>query len=137
MAKVGYLFKRVSYSLDSLAYAIKENPFSQTVRGVEGVLNAGRRRDPHHPDDGEEEFQPVVCDTRSDHQIKQSVPCNCKTDEAIKKEIRDFADSYAKKYGGSWSWRFETLGNDNCHTFQKRMIEHCKLDKFKDLLKGK
>jgi hypothetical protein len=38
--------------------------------------------------------------------------------------------AFALAYTGSWSWRFE-FGN-HCHTFQKRMMEHCSLHEFKD-----
>jgi hypothetical protein len=88
-----------------------------TFGGTDGELNGQTTyhgtptRDPHHGDDAEEEFHPVVCgdDTRTDEEIK-----NC---------LRAFARSYS----GGWRWTFGA--GQNCHTFQQAAMEHCKLQK--------
>lgn len=115
-----------------------------TLKGIEGELNGqtsfrGKpNRDPHHGDiSAEGAYQPVIFDMRTTIEIEHAKPCNCRSDAEIKQCIRNFAGSYASKYGGRWSWRFETFGNDNCHTFQKEMMKHCRLENVKDLMKGK
>lgn len=91
----------------------------RTMIGVPGELNGqtlyptGRQdRDPHHDDSVDEiddAFHAAVdpSDPRDDAQIM-----NC---------LRQFARSYA----GKWQWCFG-LGQ-NCHTFQKAAMKHCRL----------
>ena len=83
----------------------------QTLAGVAGILNARIHpaRDPHHGEDAEIEFYPRV---RTD---------DSRTDE----QIADCLRSFARSFQGKWQWFFE-LGQ-NCHTFQKRALEHCGL----------
>lgn len=96
---------------------------AKTLVGVDGELNATSRnntplrdqttrvalRDPHHGDDADETFHPLVLveDRRSDEKI---VHC-----------LRKFAMSYK----GKWQWVFE--GGQNCHTFLLAALEYCKL----------
>lgn len=86
-----------------------------TLLGVDGELNGTTTflgqatRDPHHGDEADEEFHPIVDpnDTRSEIQIM-----DC---------LRKFAISYS----GKWQW---ALGfGQNCHTFQEAAMTHCKL----------
>lgn len=89
-----------------------------TLGGTEGELNGqsnfggSAKRDPHDGDgDADQEFHPVVAldDTRTDEQIK-----TC---------LRDFANAYS----GEWRWTFGA--GQNCHTFQRAAMKHCKLQK--------
>ena len=82
--------------------------------GVPGTLNGSLAsqippRDPHHGETGDEEFCPLVedADTRSDDDI-----ANC---------LRNFAKSYT----GKWQWFFGW--GQNCHTFQRKALAHCRL----------
>lgn len=114
---IQYLAVRAGYAAQKLLYDVRSHALTQTFLGVEGALNADEALDPHDGDPCDEEYQPVVHD--------------CRTDSDIKTEIRKFAKGYAKKYGSKWSWRFE-FGN-HCHTFQKRMIDKCRLEDLKEL----
>ena len=112
------LAQQAAYRAQSAAFAVRESSLVQTFRGVEGELNASvfggtATRDPHHGDSADGSYQPVVDD--------------CRSDDAIKDCIR----SFAKGYAGEWHWRFESFGGKNCHSFQKEMIDHCDLSKFK------
>lgn len=83
-------------------------------KGVSGILNDGLNgqlppRDPHHGEEGEEEFAPLVSldDRRTDD------------------EIADCLRSFFLSYKGSWKW---LLGwGQNCHTFQLKALSHCNL----------
>jgi hypothetical protein len=89
----------------------------EALAGVAGELNGqttfrGRpTRDPHHGDDADEEFHPVVptSDGRTDGEIAEC--------------LRDFARSYH----GVWEWKFGK--GQNCHTFQDQAMKHCRLRK--------
>lgn len=123
-AWVQYKFDQVIYQAKSAIYETKESAVGQTLGGVEGELNGTsfggtRTRDAHHVggDEGEQQYQPVINDCREFSQIK--------------KAIMDFAYGYGAKYGSEWSWRFEA-GN-HCHTFQKRLMKDCRLEKVKVL----
>ena len=114
----------VVHAVRSTLYQVRESGLGRTVFGVEGELNGvsgfnngTSTRDPDHNESGDEQYQPVLN--------------NCRADAAVKECLRQFAQSYAKDYGGKWSWKFE-LGN-HCHTMQKRMIAHCELTQFKAL----
>ena len=125
--KVAYYSALAVYEVKEKMYAAQNHPLTHTLRGVEGELNGQTSfwgtstRDPHHGDDKsdgvKEMYQPVLDD--------------CRADADIKTACRNFARAYAKKYGGQWSWRFEA-GN-HCHTFQVRLLDQCKLKKFKEL----
>jgi len=83
----------------------------ETVRGVPGALNKGKKFDPHARKDWvdknmDEAFHPVI--TGNDEE--KLIQC-----------IGDFARS-AK---GNWSYPAHP-GADNCQTFQEKMIEYCK-----------
>jgi hypothetical protein len=128
-----HLFNTVIHRVRAAAFTAKNTSggrlgeaLANTFRGVEGDLNgtvsyqgALRRRgdpydrDPHHDDNGEFVFQPILHDGRNGADIKAT--------------LRGFALAYE----GKWSWRFEA-GN-HCHTFQKKLLEHCGLREFKDV----
>ena len=82
--------------------------------GVVGELNNGLNshippRDPHHGEIADEEFHPLVEkeDRRTDQEIE-----NC---------LREFAANYS----GKWQW---LIGwGQNCHTFQRAAMRHCRL----------
>jgi hypothetical protein len=87
------------------------------IGGVEGELNGQTSfgglptEDPHHRDDGDEEFHPWVPETDS------------RTDEQIADCLRQFAQTYT----GEWRW---TLGKgQNCHSFQEQAMNRCGLRK--------
>ncbi len=88
-----------------------------TFAGAQGELNGqtnfrGRpTRDPHHGDDADEEFHPLV---------PESDP---RTDD----EIADCLRSFARAYNGEWRWTFGK--GQNCHTFQEQAMKHCRLRK--------
>lgn len=123
MQKIQHAFKSAVYEVHSKLYNLKDNSLTRTLGGVEGELNGvtsfggisepGKYKDPHAAahDEGDEVYQPV----RND----------CFELSDIKKSVIDFALGYT----GSWSWRFEA-GN-HCHTFQKKLMVQCKLDKVK------
>jgi hypothetical protein len=85
--------------------------------GVTGELNGQTNfnglptRDPHHGDDGDEEFFPLVplADSRTDD------------------EIADCLRQFAQSYRGGWRWTFGK--GQNCHTFQVQAMKHCGLRK--------
>jgi hypothetical protein len=80
-----------------------------TLTGVEGELNGitsfggTATTDPHHGDSAEDTFHPELT--------------NSKTDTQVKEEIRNFASSYS----GEWRWTFGW--GQNCHTFQRSMMD--------------
>lgn len=124
MQRIQYMFDSAIYSVKSKVYTLKEGPAGQTLRGVEGELNAKifggtETKDPHHVkgDQGEQQYQPVQNDCRQFSNIKESITA--------------FAKSYSSKYGREWSWRAE--GGNHCHTFQKRLMKDCQLEKVKVL----
>ncbi len=84
--------------------------------GVPGNLNgtilfpAGvHNRDPHHGDAADEVFYPAVLlnDGRTDAQIELCL------------------QTFANAYKGKWQWLFGF--GQNCHTFQKAAMKHCRL----------
>jgi hypothetical protein len=126
-AKVQHVFESALHTVRKAMHDLWDNSLTRTFRGVEGDLNGVKsfggwlRRngdpcdmDPHHiyGDQGKVRYQPVLHDARKDEDLKTAMP------------------AFALAYTGSWSWRFE-FGN-HCHTFQKRMMEHCSLHEFKD-----
>lgn len=125
LAQIGHLFASAVHAVHSAMDSVRNSGLVRTFVGVEGELNAaafggtskGRgdstSQDPHHDDSGDEQYQAVVDDGRSDG------------------EIRDQMESYAFGYSGSWSWRLE-LGN-HCHTFQKKLMSESDIDKVKKL----
>lgn len=121
MAQVQHLFSSAVYAVQQKMFNILESGPMQTFRGVEGELNGQtsfggtKTRDPHElgGDDGDDQYQAVVCDDRSDS------------------DIRDKMSTYAKGYSGGWSWRFE-FGN-HCHTFQKKLMSEADVNKFKKI----
>ncbi len=134
-AQIQYMADRAWYGAQRAWYLFKTSrvyqlsgALAKTFKSVKGDLNGQAlfggtsTRDPHHHDPGEERYQPIVHDCRSDGDIK-----TC---------IRNFARSYAQTYGDEWSWRgipklIET-GN-NCHSFQIKMINHCDLEDLKEV----
>lgn len=119
LKKIEHKFSTAVYSIKKRMHDFKESSPGQTLRGVEGELNGQTSfggtvlKDPHHSDESDEQYQPV------------------RNDCFDLSKIKDCISSFSKSYSGSWSWRFES-GN-HCHTFQKRLIEHCMLDKVKVL----
>jgi hypothetical protein len=122
--KIQHAFASAAAKVRSAGHGVWDNSLTRTFRGIEGDLNGTvsfggqlRRngdpfdRDPHHDDGGEERFQPILHDGRADADLKSAMT------------------AFALAYTGQWSWRFE-FGN-NCHTFQKAMLERCALKKFK------
>jgi len=91
--------------------------YAGTFAGVLGELNGQTNfggtatRDPHHGDDADEEFHPLVPIS------------DIRTDAEIEKCIRTFANGY----GGTWQWVFGK--GQNCHTFQAASMKHCRLVK--------
>jgi len=124
MQRIQYMFDAAIYNVKSKIYGLKEGPLGQTARGVEGELNARifggtETKDPHHVkgDQGEQQYQPIQND--------------CKELSKIKESIIAFAKSYSSKYGSEWSWQVE--GGNHCHTFQKRLMKDCQLERVKVL----
>jgi|JI8StandDraft_1071087.scaffolds.fasta_scaffold89602_1 hypothetical protein len=121
MAQVQHMFAAMAYEVQAKLFSIRESGPVQTLRGVEGELNGQTSfggtatRDPHElgGDSGNEQYQAVVNDCRSDS------------------DIRDPMVKFAQGYTGGWSWRFE-LGN-HCHTFQKALMGAGTLRLFKKL----
>lgn len=80
-----------------------------TLKGVVGELNGQTSfggspiRDPHQGDSADEEFHPVIQDTR--------------TDEEVLNDIRRFVNGYS----GEWRWTFGW--GQNCHTFQVTLMK--------------
>ncbi len=80
-----------------------------TIFGTEGELNGQTTfggtptKDPHHGDSGEEVFHPKLTVSKTDDQVVQDI------------------ESFAKNYTGEWRWTFGW--GQNCHTFQKNMME--------------
>lgn len=50
-----------------------------------------------------------------------------RSEAAVIDEIRAFAAAYAKQYGGRWSYRLDSFGENNCHTFIWRLLHDCQL----------
>jgi hypothetical protein len=86
-----------------------------TLVGVPGELNGQTNfrgtptRDPHHGDDADQEFFPLVAvtDLRADD------------------EIADCLRAFARSFAGEWHWTFG--GGQNCHSFQEQAMRHCRL----------
>lgn len=119
MQIIQHKFEKSVYNVKSAIYNLKESAPGQTARGVEGELNGQTSfggtatKDPHHSDSGDEQYQPIRFDC-----FELS-------------EIRDCISSFSKSYSGEWSWFIES-GN-HCHTFQKKLMKNCKLEKVKVL----
>lgn len=124
--KIQHMFKAAVYNVQTKMYNAKESAPGQTIRGVEGDLNGkyfggivneekNIYGDPHalSGDSGDEQYQPVRNDCFS------------------LSEVKDCTVNFALSYSGGWSWRFEA-GN-HCHTFQKKIMKKCKLEKNKVL----
>jgi len=73
---------------------------------VDGVLNKGQARDPHHGDKADVEYHPVLeVDDKDDY-------------ETVRDRVVGDLDAFASGFNGSWNWR---LGwGKNCHTFVER-----------------
>ncbi|MEL6105102.1 MAG: hypothetical protein AAFU85_03665 [Planctomycetota bacterium] len=70
--------------------------------GVDGLLNGGYMRDPHHGEESpDEQFCPHVA----------------ADDKRTETQIHDCLREFAKNYSGKWQW-FLGWGK-NCHTFQR------------------
>jgi RHS repeat-associated protein len=95
-----------------------------TFAGVPGSVNRGRPRDPHHGDrrNISEMFNPTPTVWPSNATCEEVC-------ERAKQCVRNFAGSYAQKYGNQWSWRFDQgwAGDNSCHIFQSRMFDKCNL----------
>ncbi|PTU71169.1 hypothetical protein [Chromobacterium haemolyticum] len=50
-----------------------------------------------------------------------------RAETAVIDEIRAFAAAYKKQSGGRWSYRLDSFGEANCHTFIWRMLHDCQL----------
>lgn len=50
-----------------------------------------------------------------------------RAEAAVIDEIRAFAAAYKKQYGGRWSYRLDSFGENNCHTFIWRLLHDCQL----------
>jgi len=89
--------------------------FTETIQGVDGILNWGDDQDPHLGDDGNEEFSPVI-DADDPRTTDDIIAC-----------IRDFAENYGTKHP---KWSYPARGNmGNCHTFQEDMMKHCNINR--------
>jgi hypothetical protein len=121
LAHIQHAFASMVYAAQKALFELRESGLVQTFRGVEGELNGQTSfggtatRDPHEigGDQGDEQYQPIIKDCRSDD------------------DVRNAMVSYAHGYSGNWSWRLE-LGN-HCHTFQKGLMSAGKLKMFKVL----
>jgi hypothetical protein len=97
------------------------------VLGVEGELNGQttfggtETTDPHHNDTGKEVYQPNKRHIgRLKFGARKEQSCRCVSDDDIKECIRKFAKDFSIK-NDRWSYPF---GN-NCHSFQRRMMNAC------------
>ena len=103
-----------------------------TLTGVPGYLNgtldahaagiASMTRDAHHGDTADYEFHPVLntgifFSTFMKYGKEKEKKCCNVTEDGIKSCIRKFASSYS----GSWSYPW----GQNCHSFQKEMMNMC------------
>jgi hypothetical protein len=85
-----------------------------TLFGCEGELNGvttyggTATTDPHHGDTGEEEFNPVLLNSKSDS------------------DVRDDVRTFARSYSGTWRWTFGW--GQNCHTFQRSLMDYVGLE---------
>ena len=97
---------------------------SGTVMGVAGSVNRGRTNDPHQ---GDRSGNPASFPLNTYGPESQGQTCEqiCRQKAQC---IRDFASSYTKNYGSEWSYRLE-IGDNNCHTFQRRAFNSCELSK--------
>jgi RHS repeat-associated protein len=96
---------------------------SDTFGGVPGSLNRGMSRDPHHGDrDALSKSFPLK--TNVPPTKGQSCEQMC---SRAKQCIRDTAQNYTLAFGATWSYRFDAFGDNNCHTFQKRVFKQCGL----------
>jgi hypothetical protein len=120
--KYGHWWFEIGDSLDSASESFGWWPAvpigtKGTMRGVPGELNGQTNflglptRDPHHGDEADESFHPVVraSDTRTDA------------------EIADCLRQFARNFRGQWRWAFGI--GQNCHTFQEQAMIHCGLQK--------
>ncbi|MGH9056107.1 MAG: DUF4157 domain-containing protein [Acidimicrobiales bacterium] len=83
------------------------------IERVEGALNQGSAKDPHHGEGAETEYHPVMeVDDAADYATVR---------DQVVGEVRSFAHAFS----GSWNWR---LGwGKNCHTFVDRLKKKLKL----------
>ena len=97
---------------------------SGTVMGVPGSVNRGDPADPHH---GDRIGNPASFPLNTSGPESQGQTCEqiCRQKAQC---IRNFASSYTKNYGTEWSYRLE-IGDNNCHTFQRRALYSCELNK--------
>lgn len=124
--RIQHRFAMIAHTAAVALFKLKENAIVHTFRGVEGELNGttyfgGRSRraghganlDPHtrKKDRGNERYDVVITDDEDP--------------DALKSAMRSFAEGY----GGTWSWRFEA--GQNCHTFQRAMLDAAGIRKFK------
>ncbi len=81
--------------------------FTETFKGVPGILNAGEPEDPHHDDEANTEFHPtMMVDEDADY-------------DTVRAQVTTDIENFANSFQGSWNWR---LGwGKNCQTFQARM----------------
>jgi len=86
---------------------------SETLLGTEGELNGvtsfygSSTKDPHHGDPSGDEYKVISESGKPETQIQN--------------EMRNFATSYT----GEWRWTFGA--GQNCHTFQKDMLQKSNL----------
>jgi hypothetical protein len=124
--RIQHRFAMIQHAAAAALYRVQEHGLVRVFRGVEGELNGttyfkGRSRraghgadiDPHAKkgDPGHERYDVIITDDEDP--------------AALKSAMR----RYVEGYGGSWSWRFEA--GQNCHTFQRGMLDAAGIRKFK------
>jgi len=106
----------------------------ETIFSVEGEMNARyfggtATTDPHHGDAAEEEFHPWRAEvsatvTKLKYGKAKDTKCPCASEEQIKDCVQAFVKDYAATHT-RWSY---PLGN-NCHSFQRDLMNACCLKK--------
>lgn len=83
------------------------------INRVEGALNQGQARDPHHGDSADTEYHPILS-------VEDSADYATVRDDVMG-DVRNFAHAFS----GSWNWRL--AWGKNCHTFIDRLKKRLKL----------
>lgn len=102
-----------------------------TLTGVPGELNGQSyfggtpTMDPHHGDAADIDFHPNRRDFWWWYKLHYGSAAGTKCKCATQDQVKDCARAFANAYSGSWSY---PLGQ-NCHSFQKEMMEKCCMKK--------
>lgn len=102
---------------DGICYdAVRPGAFAG-FKGVEGRLNRGFPFDPQATQlriswDVDDMFHPMVSDGRTDEEVIECI------------------HNFAIHHRAQWAWPQVRSDEDHCQTFQKKIINHCRLQRF-------